>query len=259
MSPGAGRWPSPPPLLCPNPCLPRRGSACGEWSAVLAAAFQRGADELRTQGGGPCVRSKGGGDGQRPAPEDIRTQGPPPCAAQNNPRRNLSARAHRASAGATPGTSARSTSACATCARRAGTPPRCRVRAPHRSSPGCAAAADPAAPPPSRAADPPASAPSAGRSRAWAGTPVARAGSAPTGASESACARHRGTSDAAAGARPGAPPPCPAAAHGSMRKSSSWMRASAGSAVSCCWKIVTGSRAPSTTCAGCRQRVTRCR
>ncbi|KAG1080177.1 hypothetical protein G6F40_016004 [Rhizopus arrhizus] len=45
----------------------------------------------------------------------------------------------------------------------------------------------------------------------------------------------------------------------SMRKSSSWMRASAGSAVSCCWKIVTGSRAPSTTCAGCRQRVTRCR
>ena len=45
----------------------------------------------------------------------------------------------------------------------------------------------------------------------------------------------------------------------SMRKSSSWMRASAGSAVSCCWKIVAGSRAPSTTWVGCRQRVTRCR
>ena len=83
MSPGAGRWPSPSPLLCPNPCPPRRGSACGEESAARAAAFQGSADKLRTPGGCPCVRSKGGGDGQRPAPEDIRTQGHPPGATQN--------------------------------------------------------------------------------------------------------------------------------------------------------------------------------
>ncbi len=95
MSPGAGRWPSPPPLLCPGPCPPRRGSASGEEITALAAAFQGGAGELRTPGGGPCVRSKGGGDGQRPAPEDIRTQGPPPGATQNEPAARDAGRAQR--------------------------------------------------------------------------------------------------------------------------------------------------------------------
>ncbi len=38
------------------------------------------ADSPCTPGGCPCVRSKGGGDGHRPAPGDIRTQGHPPGA-----------------------------------------------------------------------------------------------------------------------------------------------------------------------------------
>ncbi len=87
MSPGAGRWPPPPPLLCPDPYLPRRGSACG--SRRADRCFPDATEDLPTQGGGSCVRSKGGGDGQRPAPEDIRTQGPPPCASKiRRPRKD---------------------------------------------------------------------------------------------------------------------------------------------------------------------------
>ncbi len=52
MSPGVGRWPSPPPLLCPDPCPPRRGSACGGQGIEQAVSnkapidFERRAEAL---------------------------------------------------------------------------------------------------------------------------------------------------------------------------------------------------------------------
>ena len=50
--PGAGRGPSPPPLLCPGPCPPRRGSACGGQGIEQAVSnkapidFERRAETL---------------------------------------------------------------------------------------------------------------------------------------------------------------------------------------------------------------------
>ncbi len=131
MSPGVGRWPSPPPLLCPDPCPSRRGSACGGQGTEQAAFnkapidFERRVEALAYEVEGEVTangrrRRTFVREGLRPAPR--RTN--PPRATQNTPRRNLSARDHRASAGATPGTSTRSTGACATCARRAGTLPK---------------------------------------------------------------------------------------------------------------------------------------
>ena len=75
MSPVVRLRRSPPPLLCPDACHPR--------SARLADSRepQPGPPGCLTRGGrGACVRSKGGGDGRRPAPGDIRTQAPLPPA-----------------------------------------------------------------------------------------------------------------------------------------------------------------------------------
>ncbi len=91
----------PMPARVPHPDVPHLPARHG---AVIRTPLR--ADNPSTPGGCPCVRSKGGGDGHRPAPGDIRTQGHPPGAT-----RKTHAPAHRqpqpershASADTTPG------------------------------------------------------------------------------------------------------------------------------------------------------------